>query len=83
MFAPAPKKALEPVEKAVEPTKPDETIEPPTIEPELPVSEPMAAEAVEKTPVEPAPIEEPELAITPSADELTEDNLEQVPDTSG
>lgn len=83
MFAPAPKKASAPVEKPVEPIKADEAIEPPPTESETPVPEPVAVEAVEKTPVEPAPTEEPDVAITPSKDELTEDNLEQVPDTSG
>lgn len=83
MFAPAPKKAAEPVEKPTESTKADEIVEPPSVEPELSVSEPAPTELVEKTPVETTAIEEPELAITPSKDELTEDNLEQLPDTSG
>jgi hypothetical protein len=81
--APALKKGPELVEKAVEPINADETIEPPATEPELPVADPLAANTVGKIPVEPALIEEREVAITPSKDELTEDNLEQVPDTSG
>ena len=33
--------------------------------------------------MEPAPFDEPEIVIAPSNDDLTETNLEQVPDTSG
>jgi len=95
---PAPKKAPEPVEKydmaqnagkisnnfsrPAEPAKPEEPTEPPTKEPEPPVAEPAHVEPVEPAPVEPTTITEPEPAITPSKDELTEDNLEQLPDTS-
>lgn len=81
--APAPKKAPEPViEKPAEPAKIEEPTEPPTVEPEEPIPEPApVVEAAEIIPTEPTPVEEPEI-ITPSKDELTEDNLEQVPDAS-
>lgn len=42
----------------------------------MPISEPASVEP------EKALVVEPEVAITPSKDELTEDNLEQIPDTS-
>ncbi|CZR62007.1 uncharacterized protein PAC_11904 [Phialocephala subalpina] len=82
--APAPKKAPEPViEKPAEPAKFEEPVEPiAKEEPIAPVPEPEPVEVVETPPVEAAPVEEPELTITPSKDELTEDNLDQLPDTS-
>ncbi|KAH6678056.1 hypothetical protein B0J14DRAFT_687917 [Halenospora varia] len=82
--APAPKKAPEPVEKPAEPVKPEEHVEPPTKEPEPPTPEPTPVEPVIETPpvVEEPVATEPEVTINPSKDELTEDNLEQVPDTS-
>ncbi|CAG8950274.1 hypothetical protein HYFRA_00006766 [Hymenoscyphus fraxineus] len=82
--APVPKKAPEPVEKpAPEPVKPQEPVEVPSNEPEVVnPSEPVPVEPIEESPAVPTTIEEPESAITPSKDELTEDNLEQVPDTS-
>ncbi|PMD64039.1 uncharacterized protein K444DRAFT_641123 [Hyaloscypha bicolor E] len=87
MFAPpppAPKKAPEPVvEKPAEPAKPAEPVEAPAIEPEAPISQPAPAELAETIPLETASFEEPEVAIAPSNDDLTETNLEQVPDTSG
>jgi hypothetical protein len=52
------------------------------IEPEEDLSETTAAKLEVSTPVETAVVEEPEVTITPSKDELTEDNLEQVPDVS-
>ena len=60
----------------------EEPIVPPTVEPEatIPLPAPVAPEV--STPVEVAPVEEPEVSITPSKDNLTEDNLEQIPDTS-
>ncbi len=65
--------------------KPEEPTEPPAQMPVEPALEPSTADK----PIEPAhttetpiPTEEPEVLITPSKDELTEDNLEQVPDTS-
>ncbi|KAA8567262.1 hypothetical protein EYC84_010297 [Monilinia fructicola] len=87
MFAPAPKpkKAPEPpVEKPVELPKPEEPVEAPVVsEPEPPVPEPQPVEAPEPAaPVE-APAEpEANVNLTPSKDELTETNLEQVPDES-
>lgn len=68
--------------RPVEPAKPEESIEPPTVEPEAPASQPAIAEPEVSTPVESAPVEEPEVNVTPSKDELTENNLEQLPDTS-
>lgn len=68
--------------RPVEPVKPEEPTEPPTKEPEPPIAEPAHVEPVEPAPVEPTTVTEPEPVITPSKDELTEDNLEQLPDTS-
>lgn len=93
--APAPKKAPEPVEKyvlsylilhllikyRVEPTTSEEVVDPPTAELELPASEPEPVEPVH-TPVETPAAAETEAVITPSKDELTEDNLDQIPDVS-
>lgn len=88
MFAPAPKpkKVPEPVEKPAELPKPGEPTEAPLVsEPEPPVPEPQAVEV--ETPEPAAPVEppvEPEAIVdlAPSKDELTETNLEQVPDES-
>ncbi|PQE12389.1 RNApii degradation factor def1 protein [Rutstroemia sp. NJR-2017a BVV2] len=86
MFAPAPKpkKAPEPVEKPAEPPKQEEPVEEPApAEPEPPAPEPQVEETPEPTPVEtPAEPEVVEADLTPSKDELTETNLEQVPDES-
>jgi hypothetical protein len=71
------------IPRPVEPVKPEEPIESVSKEePEVPVPESEPVEVVETPPIETAPAEEPELTITPSKDELTEDNLEQLPDTS-
>ena len=59
----------------------DETIEPSTAESELSVPEPEPV-PVESANKDDTAIIEPEAAITPSKDELTEDNLDQLPDTS-
>lgn len=70
--------------RSVEPTKPEEPTEPPTVEPEpeATISQPAPVEPEVSTPVEVAPVDEPEVNITPSKDDLTEDNLDQIPDTS-
>ena len=68
--------------RPAETTKPDEPIEIPTIEPEAAISQPAPVEPEVSTPVEIPSVEEPEVKITPSKDDLTEDNLEQIPDTS-
>ncbi|PMD48750.1 hypothetical protein L207DRAFT_16290 [Hyaloscypha variabilis F] len=87
MFAappPAPKKAPEPVvEKQAEPPKPEEPVELPTDEPEAPIPQPEPIEVAETAPPEVTSFDEPEVAVAPSNDDLTETNLEQVPDTSG
>ncbi|KAK6593982.1 rnapii degradation factor def1 [Botrytis cinerea] len=84
MFAPAPKpkKAPEPVEKPVELPKPEEPVEAPAVsEPEPPVPEPETVEIPEPiAPVESPAEPEVNVNLTPSKDELTETNLEQVPD---
>ncbi|KAH6719107.1 hypothetical protein BKA61DRAFT_270576 [Leptodontidium sp. MPI-SDFR-AT-0119] len=81
--APTPKKAPEPViEKPAEPVKVEEPIEEPVAEPEPSIPEPAPVEPIESAPVEEPIAPEPEVQITPSKDELTEDNLEQLPDTS-
>ncbi|KAH7171023.1 hypothetical protein EDB81DRAFT_636578 [Dactylonectria macrodidyma] len=85
--APPPKPKEAPLPKAApEPIEPEPTTEP--VEPET-EPEPVAAEPeTERTPVaEPAPpvetvVIEPEVALPPSKDELTETNLEQVIDDS-
>lgn len=86
MFAPAPKpkKAPEPVEKPVELPKPEEPVEAPAVsEPEPPVPEPETVEIPEPiAPVESPAEPEVNVNLTPSKDELTETNLEQVPDES-
>ncbi|KAL3427967.1 rnapii degradation factor def1 [Phlyctema vagabunda] len=97
MFAPVPtpKKAPTPAPvpapvsaEKPESSKPEEPVEAPTAEPE-PEPEPEVAEKTVETPTEqaevatPAASFEPEATITPSKDELTETNLEQVPDLSG
>ncbi|PBP24652.1 hypothetical protein BUE80_DR004513 [Diplocarpon rosae] len=81
--APTPKKAPEPViEKPAEHVKVEEPAEAPVPEPEVPIPEPAPIDAVE-TPLEEALVApEPDVQITPSKDELTEDNLEQLPDVS-
>jgi len=68
--------------RLVEPPKPEESIQAPPAEVEIPVSQPAPVELAETAPVEADTIEEPEVTITPSKDELTEDNLEQLPDAS-
>ena len=68
--------------RPVEPIKPEEPTEPPTVELEAPIPQPAPVEPEVSTPVEVAHVEEPEVNITPSKDDLTEDNLEQIPDTS-
>ncbi|CAM1506847.1 Fc.00g064880.m01.CDS01 [Cosmosporella sp. VM-42] len=82
---PKPKEAPAP-QAAPEPVEPEPTVE--AVEPE-PQPEPVAAEPAEEstpvvetaTPSEPNVIE-PEVALIPSKDELTETNLEQVVDDS-
>lgn len=64
--------------RPVESAKPEEPVEPPAAEVETP---PVPAEPEVSTPIE-LPVDEPEVNITPSKDDLTEDNLEQIPDTS-
>lgn len=72
-----------PPRPAPEPVKAPEPVEVPAKEPEVVApSEPTAAEPIEEIPAVTTTIEQPETTITPSKDELTEDNLEQVPDTS-
>ena len=70
--------------RTIEPILPEEPIEPPTEEPEVPLPEPAPVELPQTKITENVPIaiEEPEITLTPSKDELTEDNLEQLPDTS-
>ncbi|TVY18451.1 CUE domain-containing protein [Lachnellula arida] len=80
--APAPKKVAEPIEKPAEPTKSEEPVELPTTAQEPPIAQPAPVELASPPPNEPTTVTEPETAITPSKDELTEDNLEQLPDTS-
>ncbi|CZS90414.1 hypothetical protein WAI453_004186 [Rhynchosporium graminicola] len=81
--APTPKKAPEPVaEKPAEPIKVEEPVEATIQDPEPTIPEPAPVDQVEPTPVEAPVVPEPEVQITPSKDELTEDNLEQLPDTS-
>merc|ERR1712225_142728 len=81
--APAPKKAPEPVvEKPAEPTKVEEPVEAPVPEAEPSIPEPAPVEAVESTAIEEPSAPEPEVQIPPSEDKLTEDNLEQLPDSS-
>ena len=63
-------------------TKPGEPTEPLKVEPEAPVPQPAPVEPEVSSPVGVAPAEEPEVNITPSEDDLTEGNLEQIPDTS-
>ncbi|KUJ07985.1 uncharacterized protein LY89DRAFT_742281 [Mollisia scopiformis] len=71
------------IPRPAEPVKTEEIVEPVLKEePEALAREPEPIETVETPPVEPTPIEEPELTITPSKDELTENNVEQLPDTS-
>lgn len=84
--APPPKPKEAPIPKAApEPIEPEPTVEPAEPESE---PEPIAAEPeTEPTPVieVAAPVEvviEPEVALPPSKDELTETNLEQVVDDS-
>ncbi|EKD15759.1 uncharacterized protein L3040_003116 [Drepanopeziza brunnea f. sp. 'multigermtubi'] len=80
---PVPKKAPEPVvEKPAELTKVQAPVEAPVPEPKVSIPEPAAVEAVETPPVQEVATPEPEVQITPSKDELTEDNLEQLPDVS-
>jgi hypothetical protein len=67
--------------RPVEPTKPEEPTEIPTQEPEATIEDPAPAVAEVSTPVE-TPQIEPEVNITPSKDDLTEGNLEQIPDVS-
>jgi len=68
--------------RAAEPPKPEEPVELATNEPEVPVSQPAPIEPAETAPLE-TTFDEPEVVIAPSNDDLTETNLEQVPDTSG
>lgn len=68
--------------RPAEPVKHEEPIEPPTKELETPIAQPALVEPIVPAPVTPAAIDEPEVAITPSKDELTEDNVEQLPDAS-
>ncbi|KAH6648413.1 hypothetical protein BKA67DRAFT_661392 [Truncatella angustata] len=75
--APKPAESIEPL-PAAEP----ESAEPePAVEetPEAPVEEPTAPAAVEE---EAPKVVEPEVAIPPSEDDLTKNNLEQLPDES-
>lgn len=83
--APAPKKAPEPVEKPKEPEKPVELKEPPPAEPAPAVPQegfPASVDTAEKPAEEPPAPQEVEGTVTPSKDELTQTNLEQVLDTS-
>ncbi|TVY27470.1 CUE domain-containing protein [Lachnellula hyalina] len=68
--------------RPAEPTKSEEPIELPTTASESPIAQPAPVELASPSPVEPTTVIEPEIAITPSKDELTEDNLEQLPDNS-
>jgi hypothetical protein len=68
--------------RPVEATKPAAPAEAPPVKPEAPISDPVPIETEEPTPVEITTVDEPEIDITPSKDELTETNLEQVPDVS-
>jgi hypothetical protein len=72
------------ITRPAEPAKSEEPIEPPTKEPEVTAPPPAPIEIpAETTPIEePTAFEEPEVNITPSKDDLTEVNLEQVPDVS-
>lgn len=71
------------VYRPAEPAIPEEPTEPPTKEPEPPVPEAAIVEPVETAEVENKSFEpEPDTTITPSKDELTETNLEQILDTS-
>jgi hypothetical protein len=66
--------------RPAESTKLEDTVAPRTVEPEAPIAQLAPVEPEVSTPVElPS---EPEVDITPSKDDLTEDNLEQIPDTS-
>ncbi|EHK99225.1 putative CUE domain-containing protein [Glarea lozoyensis 74030] len=82
--APTPKKAPENIERPAESVKQEKPAELPVEEPEAPApSEPSPPiEPVSEPTPAPAVTEEAEASITPSHDELTEDNLEQVLDTS-
>lgn len=64
--------------RPVEPVKTEEPVEAPAVEADTSAPEPAPVEPVEKS----SAVEEPEADLTPSKDELTEDNLEQIPDTS-
>ena len=68
--------------RPVEPPKHEEHVEPPTAEPEPSISEPAPVEPAVTTPLVAPVFEDLEVAITPSKDDLTETNLEQVPDVS-
>ncbi|KAH8593388.1 hypothetical protein B0O99DRAFT_515557 [Bisporella sp. PMI_857] len=85
MFAPhppTPKKAPEPVEKPAEAPKPEQPIETPLPEPDPPLPEAAPVELSAEVPIEAPPAEDSGITVTPSKDELTETNLEQVPDAS-
>lgn len=69
--------------RPIEPTKPEEATEPPAKEPETPAPAPAPVEVTETTAVAAeTTLQETEATIAPSKDELTEDNLDQLPDTS-
>lgn len=85
---PAPKPKEAPAPTPAEPTVEPLPLTEPTPaepEPEVPAVQEQPAEAVEETtPTAPeqAPVVVPEIALAPSKDELTEENLEQVEDRS-
>ena len=60
----------------------EEPVEAPVPEAEPSIPEPAPVEAVESTAIEEPSAPEPEVQIPPSEDKLTEDNLEQLPDSS-
>jgi hypothetical protein len=68
--------------RPLKPTKPKETPEPPAIQPEVPIPESGPAEPAEVPAIDTSTLAEPEISIPPTKDELTVDNLEQLPDNS-